>query len=198
MARETVTRLLDDLDGGVAHETVSFGIDGVMYEIDLSSKNAKKLRSELAVYIDKGSRLPQRRSNGVAPPGAPVGVVAPRPRGTRTGRSGSGLRQRASRSPSGAASARASWRNSTGLLAGNDRHLNGLPPASPRGRRTGRPARERLVRRVRAASKHVVRDHASSSEDLEISLLAATSAVLERAPAGRGRRTPGRCPGASW
>jgi hypothetical protein len=67
MARETVTRLLDDLDGGVAHETVSFGIDGVMYEIDLSSKNAKKLRSELAVYIDKGSRLPQRRSNGVAP-----------------------------------------------------------------------------------------------------------------------------------
>jgi hypothetical protein len=65
MAKETVTRLLDDLDGGVAHETVTFGLDGVMYEIDLSSKNAKKLRSELAVYIDNGSRLPQRRGNGV-------------------------------------------------------------------------------------------------------------------------------------
>jgi hypothetical protein len=66
MAKETVTRLLDDLDGGVAHETVTFGLDGVMYEIDLSSKNAKKLRTELAVYVEKGSRLSQRRSNGVA------------------------------------------------------------------------------------------------------------------------------------
>jgi Lsr2 len=66
MAKETVTRLLDDLDGGVAHETVIFGLDGVMFEIDLSSKNAKKLRSEFAVYIDKGSRVSQRRSVGVA------------------------------------------------------------------------------------------------------------------------------------
>jgi hypothetical protein len=42
MAKETVTRLLDDLDGGVAHETVKFALDGHSYEIDLSSKNAKK------------------------------------------------------------------------------------------------------------------------------------------------------------
>ena len=64
MAKETVTRLLDDLDGGVAHETVRFGLDGTTYEIDLSSKNAKRLRSELAAYIDKGSRLPTRRVAG--------------------------------------------------------------------------------------------------------------------------------------
>jgi hypothetical protein len=60
MARETITRLVDDLDGGVAHETVTFGLDGALYEIDLSSKNAKRLRSELASYIEKGSRVSSR------------------------------------------------------------------------------------------------------------------------------------------
>jgi nucleoid-associated protein Lsr2 len=31
-----------------------------MYEIDLSSKNAKKLRNELAVYVEHGSRIRAR------------------------------------------------------------------------------------------------------------------------------------------
>ena len=62
MARETVTRLVDDLDGGVAHETVRFGLDGHLYEIDLSSKNAKKLRSELSTFIAHGSRVTARRA----------------------------------------------------------------------------------------------------------------------------------------
>jgi len=71
MAKETVTRLVDDLDGGVAHETVKFGLDGRLYEIDLSSKNAKKLRSELAMFVEHGSRVAHRgvagarRSGGV-------------------------------------------------------------------------------------------------------------------------------------
>jgi hypothetical protein len=55
-----VTRLLDDLDGGIAHETVKFALDGHSYEIDLSSKNAKKLRSDLAVFVDYGSRVYSR------------------------------------------------------------------------------------------------------------------------------------------
>jgi Lsr2 len=71
MARETITRLVDDLDGGVAHETVRFGLDGRSYEIDLSSKNAKKLRSELASFIQHGNRVigrssPARRGRGLA------------------------------------------------------------------------------------------------------------------------------------
>src|SRR5262245_10209833 len=45
VAKETVTRLIDDLDGGEAHETVTFGLDGHVYQIDLSTRNAKKLRS---------------------------------------------------------------------------------------------------------------------------------------------------------
>jgi hypothetical protein len=66
MARETITRLVDDLDGGVAHETVKFGLDGQLYEIDLSSKNAKKLRSELATYVEHGSRVSNRAVAGAA------------------------------------------------------------------------------------------------------------------------------------
>lgn len=71
MARELITRLVDDLDGGVAHETVRFGLDGRLYEIDLSSKNAKKLRGELASFIEYGNRVtgrpgPARRGRGSA------------------------------------------------------------------------------------------------------------------------------------
>ena len=60
MAKETVTRLIDDLDGGVAHETVRFGLDGHLYEIDLSSKNATKLRKDLAAFVERGSRVSAR------------------------------------------------------------------------------------------------------------------------------------------
>jgi nucleoid-associated protein Lsr2 len=57
VAKETFTRLIDDLDGGVAHETVSFGLDGHTYQIDLSTKHAKKLRADLAPYVEVGSRV---------------------------------------------------------------------------------------------------------------------------------------------
>lgn len=58
MAKETIIKLLDDLDGGAAQETVTFGLDGQVYTIDLSTKNAKKLRSDLAAFVDAGTRVP--------------------------------------------------------------------------------------------------------------------------------------------
>jgi len=61
VARETIVKLIDDLDGTTAAETVKFGLDGVSYEIDLSAKNADKLRSVLAPYMEKGSRVDRRR-----------------------------------------------------------------------------------------------------------------------------------------
>jgi hypothetical protein len=64
MARETVTRLVDDLDGGVAHETVRFGLDGQQFEIDLSTKNARKLRNELAPFVEHGNRISARATRG--------------------------------------------------------------------------------------------------------------------------------------
>jgi len=60
VAKETITRLIDDLDGGEAVETVTFGLDGHSYEIDLSTKNATKLRNALAAFVDSGSRVSGR------------------------------------------------------------------------------------------------------------------------------------------
>jgi hypothetical protein len=50
-------RLIDDINGGQAEETVRFGLDGVNYEIDLSAKNARQLRSAVAKYADAGTRV---------------------------------------------------------------------------------------------------------------------------------------------
>ncbi|MDQ0943162.1 Lsr2 family protein [Streptomyces sp. V1I1] len=55
MAKKVVT--LDDLDPKVeAAETITYGIDGQFYEIDLSAPNGKKLRDALAPY-NKVARL---------------------------------------------------------------------------------------------------------------------------------------------
>lgn len=40
MAQITVVVLEDDLDGSAAAETVTFALEGVSYEIDLSTANA--------------------------------------------------------------------------------------------------------------------------------------------------------------
>ncbi len=47
MAKQVITVLTDDIDGGEADRTVEFGLDGVRYTIDLSEKNAGKLRKAL-------------------------------------------------------------------------------------------------------------------------------------------------------
>lgn len=52
MAKQIIERLVDDIDGGEADETVPFSLDGVSYEIDLSGPNAKKLRDSLRPYLD--------------------------------------------------------------------------------------------------------------------------------------------------
>jgi hypothetical protein len=52
MAKKVTVTLVDDFDGeGAADETVEFSLDGVSYEIDLSSKNAAKLRNELKQWV---------------------------------------------------------------------------------------------------------------------------------------------------
>ena len=56
MAREVIEKLIDDLDGGDAAETVTFGLDGATYEIDLSKKNAAAFRKSLARYVSASRR----------------------------------------------------------------------------------------------------------------------------------------------
>jgi hypothetical protein len=66
MVKKVTVSLLDDLDGKAAEETVQFALDGVSYEIDLSEKNAKKLRSELQPWVTAGRRTGgSRRRRGV-------------------------------------------------------------------------------------------------------------------------------------
>ena len=71
MAQIREIRLVDDLDGEVADETVEFGVDGKNYEIDLSTANAKKLRDALAEFVAAGRRAGGRRRGGGAPAAAP-------------------------------------------------------------------------------------------------------------------------------
>ena len=73
MAQRVNVELIDDLDETPAAETVSFALDGVSYEIDLSEGNAAKLRDALAPYLGHARRTGGRRggasrgSNGASP-----------------------------------------------------------------------------------------------------------------------------------
>lgn len=61
MAQRVQVLLVDDIDGGDAAETVSFALDGVSYEIDLSQGNASKLRDELASWTGHARRSGGRK-----------------------------------------------------------------------------------------------------------------------------------------
>ena len=63
MAQRVNVVLVDDIDGSDAAETVSFGLDGVQYDIDLSAANADKLRETLAVYIGHARRAGGRSAS---------------------------------------------------------------------------------------------------------------------------------------
>jgi nucleoid-associated protein Lsr2 len=64
MAKKIVTLLTDDLDGSEADGTIEFGLDGVTYTIDLSEKNAGKLRKALDPYLTVASRISRSTANG--------------------------------------------------------------------------------------------------------------------------------------
>ncbi len=66
MSTRTIVQLEDDLTGEPADESVTFGLDGRSFEIDLTASSAEELRGLLAPYIAAGrgqrSRGLQRRS----------------------------------------------------------------------------------------------------------------------------------------
>ena len=62
MAKTIVTLLTDDIDGSEADRTIEFSLDGVNYTIDLSDKNAGKLRKALDPYLAVAARV--GRSSG--------------------------------------------------------------------------------------------------------------------------------------
>jgi hypothetical protein len=75
MSKQVITVLTDDLDGGDADRTVEFGLDGVTYTIDLSDKNAGKLRKALDPYLAVAGRA--GRSSGQSRAGSRRGGPAP-------------------------------------------------------------------------------------------------------------------------
>jgi hypothetical protein len=70
MASVTQVRLVDDLDGGEADESVAFSLNGKNFEIDLSAKRAAELRDILAPYVGAarraGGSTTVRRQRGTA------------------------------------------------------------------------------------------------------------------------------------
>jgi hypothetical protein len=64
MAREYRVQLIDDISGEEAQETVTFALDGVQYEIDLTDGHAAELREHLGPFIAKGRRLHDGAASG--------------------------------------------------------------------------------------------------------------------------------------
>lgn len=69
MAKKTVVTeiLVDDLDGTAGERTITFGWDGITYEIELSKKNAAAFEKAMKPYVEAARRSRggrSRRSSG--------------------------------------------------------------------------------------------------------------------------------------
>lgn len=73
MAQKVQVVLVDDIDGGAADETVTFSLDGVAYEIDLSTGNAAKLREAIAPWVGGARRVGGRARTSATRRGAARG-----------------------------------------------------------------------------------------------------------------------------
>lgn len=71
MAQKVQVLFVDDVDGSEADETVSFALDGVLYEIDVSLTHAQALREAVAPWLGHARRT-GGRSSRTAAKGRPV------------------------------------------------------------------------------------------------------------------------------
>jgi hypothetical protein len=74
MSKETVVRLVDDLDGSEASVSYGFTWDGIDYEIDLSKKNARDLDNLIKPYLVAANRVKVGPVKRVARTPKPAGV----------------------------------------------------------------------------------------------------------------------------
>jgi hypothetical protein len=61
MASIVAVVVTDDIDGSEGAETVSFGVDGVTYEIDLAENNRAKLAEAMSPYVGAARKVSLRR-----------------------------------------------------------------------------------------------------------------------------------------
>lgn len=68
MAQKTTVQLVDDLDGTASGDitAVTFGLDGVTYEIDLTESNADRLRGGLSDFVKAARRTGGRFKTGTS------------------------------------------------------------------------------------------------------------------------------------
>lgn len=68
MAQRVSITLVDDLDGSEATGTVTFGLDGTTYEIDLNDEHASTFREMLGTYVTSARAVSgqRRRPRSVA------------------------------------------------------------------------------------------------------------------------------------
>ncbi|MGW1180227.1 histone-like nucleoid-structuring protein Lsr2 [Streptomyces drozdowiczii] len=81
MAQAVRVRLVDDLDGGEAHETVTFSFEGKPREIELNHENAAKFRQLMEPYM-RASR--PAKADNIAAKGDPAVASGPVPPLTQT------------------------------------------------------------------------------------------------------------------
>ena len=68
MAQKVQVLLVDDIDGGAADGTVTFGLDGVTYEIDLTAGHATELRDALAQWVGHARKVGGRTATRSSAP----------------------------------------------------------------------------------------------------------------------------------
>ena len=67
MAQKVSVLLVDDIDGSEARETISFGLDGTRYEIDLNGEHTQELREQLGRYVKAARKVTGSPASGHAP-----------------------------------------------------------------------------------------------------------------------------------
>lgn len=75
MAQKVNIVLVDDLDQSDADETVTFGLDGKEYAIDLNADNARSLRDAVAPYVAHARAVSGRSGRRSAPKAAASGAA---------------------------------------------------------------------------------------------------------------------------
>ena len=65
MAKQTMERLIDDIDGSEAHVNIVFGLDGQDWSIDLNAKHEAEMRTKLGPFLEAARRV--RNESGRRP-----------------------------------------------------------------------------------------------------------------------------------
>ncbi|MDQ2698261.1 MAG: Lsr2 family protein [Actinomycetota bacterium] len=66
MAQKIQVLLIDDIDGSKADESVTFALDGVNFEIDLTNEHAAQLRDDFAKWVGAARKVSSRGPARVA------------------------------------------------------------------------------------------------------------------------------------